>query len=221
MGTILLVRTSGQWRQGSTGDTLQAEPNFRHYIAAVFDGAPARYAKVVIYAPQCKFATYDLDLASGSDVSEQFQCEPLATKTIHGFLDPKKIPSNTYLPDKKLDVAAYLDGDWVCRFMLQQPGATKPLIEVGTCLSSNIPLGIVGEINPGCGGSFDITVPDFTQDPVFDRFARHGRFGVIELALKEKKIGRTLATIKAEDEPRMGLNVQGDYSDPVVFTRVH
>jgi hypothetical protein len=37
----------------------------RHYIAAVFDGAPARYAKVVIYAPQCKFATYDLDLASG------------------------------------------------------------------------------------------------------------------------------------------------------------
>jgi hypothetical protein len=82
-------------------------------------------------------------------------------------------------------------------------------------------LGIVGEINPGHGGSFDITVPDFTQDQVFDRFARHGRFGVIELALKEKKIGRTLATIKVEGEPELGLNVQGDYRDPVVFTRVH
>jgi hypothetical protein len=55
----------GSGGTGSRGDTLQAEPNFRHYIAAVFDGAPARYAKVVIYAPQCKFATYDLDLASG------------------------------------------------------------------------------------------------------------------------------------------------------------
>ena len=55
----------------------------------------------------------------------------------------------------------------------------------------------------------------------FDRFGRNGRFGVIELALKDKKIGRVLATIKAEDGPESGLNVRGDYRDPLIFTRVH
>jgi hypothetical protein len=205
----------------STGDTLEADSNFRHYISAVFGGAPARYAKVVVYAPGCNFATYDLDLASGSDVSEQFRCEPLGTKTVHGFINQKAIPSNTYLTDKKLDVVGYLDGMWVCSFLLQLPRTSQPHIEAGSCLGSDIPLGTVGEINPGRGGHFNMTIPDFTGDPVFDSFKRHGRFGVIELALKEKKIGRVLATIKTENGPELGINVQHDYRNPVIFTRIH
>lgn len=205
----------------SEGDTLRAEPNFTHSIPAVFDGSPARYAKIVIYAPRCKFAIYDLDLGSGSDISQQFQCEPLGTKAIHSFLSPKEIPSNTYLIEKRLDVAAYLDGLWVCRFLLQMPRSSRPQIEAGSCLGSEIPLGTVGEIDPGRGGRFDMTIPDFTHDPVFDKFEQRGKFGVIELVLKEKKIGRVLATIKPENPSELGLNVQPAYHEPVIFTRVH
>jgi hypothetical protein len=140
-------------------------------------------------------------------------------RTIHGFLSPNEIPTNTYLAEKKLDVTGYLDGDWVCRFLLQQRhGAT--IIEAGSCLSSGIPLGTVGQIDPAQDGAFEITFPDFTRDPVFDKFVRGGKFGVIQLALKEKKIGRTLATITATDAPEFGLNVQAEYRDPVIFAAV-
>jgi len=204
----------------SQGEMLKAEPNFRHYISAVFGGAPARYAKIVIYAPGCQFAAYDLDLESGSDITEQFRCDSLPTRTVHGFMRPGKIPSNTYLAEKKLDIAAYEDGSWVCRFFFQpRPEAT--IIQVGSCLGSEIPLGTVGEIDPARGGNFEITIPDFTRDPVFDKFGEHGKFGVIDLALREKKIGRVLATIKPEDGPERGLNVQDEYRELLTFTTGH
>lgn len=189
-------------------------------IPALFDGVAAQKAKIVVYAPGCQFGIYDSDRISGSDISLRFQCEPLPTKMVHSFLAPTEIPSNTYLSEKKLDIAGYLDGNWACDFFLQHRlGST--VTEAGSCLGSDIPLGRIGEINPAYGGTFDITIPDFTRDPVFDRFANHGKFGVIELALKEKNIGHSLGTITANAAPELGLNIQTKYQDPVVFTRVH
>ena len=205
----------------SRGEKLKAESSSRHYyISALFAGAPAQHAKVVIYAPGCRFATYELDLGTGSDITEQFQCAPLPTKTVHGFLHPNEIPTKTYLPEKKLDIAAYLDGNWVCHFFLQQRHESN-IIEAGSCLGSDVPLGTVGQLDPARGGTFEITIPDFTRDPVFGQFATHGNFGVIELVLQEKKIGHGLATIKTDDSPELGLNVQGEYPDPVIFSTVH
>ena len=209
---------AGGGGRGSKGETLKAE-SFPYYISAQFEGAPARHAKVVIYAPGCQFATYDLDLDGGSDITEQFQCAPLINKTVHGFLRPDQIPTNTYLAEKKLDIAGYLDGNWVCDLFLQRRKST--IIEGGSCLGSDIPLGTVGQLDPSRRGDFEMTIPDFTRDPVFKNFARHGKFGVIELALKEKKIGRTLATIKADNNPELGLSVQDEYPDLVAFTTVH
>jgi len=85
----------------------------------------------VMYARGCQFATYDLDLGSGSYITEQFQREPLSTKTLHAFLSPNDIPSNTHFAEKKIDVIGYLDGDWVCRFFFNsdtaQPSSTLAL----------------------------------------------------------------------------------------------
>jgi hypothetical protein len=204
----------------SRGDTLKAESNSRHYISALFGGAPAQHAKVVIYASGCRFATYDLDVGSVSDITEQFQCDPLPTKTVHGFLRPDEIPTNIDPAEKKLDIAGYLDGGWVCDFFLQLRREST-IIEAGSCLGSDIPLGTLGELDLARKGIFEITIPDFTCDPVLGRFARQGEFGVIELALKEKRIGRSLGTIKADNSPKLGLNVQDKYLDPVIFTTVH
>ena len=204
----------------SQGETLRAESNYRPYISAVFDGAPGRHAKIVIYAPGCQFAAYDLDLERGSDITEQFRCDPLPTRTVHGFLAPDKIPSNTYFAEKKLDIAAYEDGSWICRFFLQLRREVTTIL-VGSCLGSEVPLGLVGEIDPARGGNFEVTIPDFTRDPVFDKFGEHGKFGVIDLSLREKKIGRVLATIKPNDGPERGLNVQDEYREPLTFTTHH
>jgi hypothetical protein len=189
-------------------------------MPALFGGVLAHEAKIVVYAPGCQFGVYDFDPISGSDIKLPFHCEPLPRKTIHGFLPPTEIPSNTYLSEKKIDIAGYLDDNWACDFFLQHRLGSM-VTEAGSCLGSDIPLGRIGEINPAYGGIFEMTIPDFTRDPVFGRFANQGKFGVIKLALKEKKIRHSLGTITANAAPELGLNVQTKYHDPVVFTRVH
>ena len=202
---------------GSTGATVKPEPNLRQYVIYTMAGAsPPQHAKIVIYAPGCRFKTYSLDLDGTSDISKQFECESLPTKTVHGFLPPAQIPSSIFTAERKLDILGALEGDWVCRFFLQERS--------GSCLGSNIPLGRVGEIDPAKGGTFEITIPDFTRDPVFKGIGetpRSGHFDVIELGLHDKQVGRSLGTIKPEDagRPESGLNVQIEYRDPVMFTR--
>lgn len=203
----------------SRGETLKVEPNARHYeIAAVVGGTPAQEAKVVIFVPGCQFGVYDVDI-DGSDLAEEFRCEPLPSKTVHGWLDPKKIPSNRYFAEKKLDITGYFTADWVCDFFLHPRRGTS-IPEGGSCLSSGISLGTVGQLDPAEGGTFTITIPDFTRDPVFDKFGTDRKIGVIQLSLTEKNIPHTLAAIKAADAAESGLNVKVEYRDPVVFTPV-
>ena len=52
-------------------------------------------------------------------------------------------------------------------------------VEAGSCLGSAIPLGTVGQLDPARKGIFEMTIPDFTRDPVFGKFARQEKFGVI------------------------------------------
>lgn len=209
------VRYALYGREGgriSRGDTL--EPTASHFeIFAVVGAAPAQEARVVLYAPGCQFAVFDINI--DGDVVGQFRCEALPTKTVHGYLDPKKIPSNTFSADKKLDIDGYFTADWVCGLFLQPRRGAN--IGGGSCLGSGMRLGTIGQIDPAEGGKFNITIPDFTRDPVFHKT---GGFGVIQLSLNERKLGRPLATIKAADSPELGLNVQIEYPDPVVFTRI-
>lgn len=204
----------------SSGEALRTESNSRHYITALYAGTAARHARLRIYAPGCQFAIYDLDLGSDFEITKQFQCNPLSTKTVHGFLHPDEVPSRIDVAaEKKLDMAGYLDGNWVCEFFFQPwPEST---IEGRSFLGSDIPLGTVGQFDPAHNGIFEMTIPDFTRDPAFRRFTRQGKLDVIELALKEKKSGRSLGTIKADNGAELGLNVQDEYRDPVIFTTVH
>jgi hypothetical protein len=85
-------------------------------------------------------------------------------------------------------------------------------------------LGTVGEIDPAHGGSFDITIPDFTLDPAFKGIGdipRTGDFGVIELALRAKNFLCVLGTIMTEGTAVVpGLNVQTESRNPAKFARV-
>jgi hypothetical protein len=203
----------------SGGERTKVEAN-QYSIPAIYGGVPAQHARMVLYAPGCQFATYDLDLGGKSETTRAFQCDPLPSKKVHGFLNPEEFPTTIDPAEKKLDIEGDLDGAWVCEYFFQPwPEQTNAIF--GSCLGSTVPLGGLGRLDLADKGMFEMTSPDFTRDPVFERFARKGKFGVIKLTLKEKKFERALTTIRAEDSPELGLNVQANYPDLVIFTRVH
>jgi hypothetical protein len=211
---------------GSSGAivTEKREPNLRQYVIDARIGVkPAQHAKIVVYAPGCQFKVYTIDLDGTSDVSAHFGCDSLPNKTVHGFLSPAQIPSSIFPAEKKLVISGELEPDWVCDFSLQQRRGAA-IVMSGSCLSAGIPLGMVGELDPANGGAFEIVIPDFARDPQFKDAGdvpRLGNFGVIELGLRDRKIGRSLGGIKPENAgPEAGLNIQSEYPNPVKFTRV-
>ena len=191
-------------------------------------GAPnisAQPAKIVLYSPGCEFKTYELDLHPGSDVEERFQCDPLPTKTLRGFIAPGEIPHAIYYAlERRLNIVGTLDNDWTCTYFLQPPpGSNGPMS--GSCLSGlGPPLGSLGTLDPADGGKFEITIPDFTRDPIYKRDAAfRSHFGIIAVSLRDKSIDEFVGLIKPENDSleRYGLRIQAEYPDPITFTRAH
>jgi hypothetical protein len=208
----------------ATYSFVRQQPNLREYsIDAVVGGSPAQQARVVVYAPGCQFETYDLTLTEDSDRELRFTCKLLPTKVVRGFIPVAEMPS-TFI-SKTFEIAGELEADWICDFFMRQQVGSQVIIN-GSCLVPSIPLGIVGKVLPAQGGEFEIAIPDFTADPVFNLpsapgVARH--FGFIELALQDSKVKRIVATIQEKDFPdrqRGGLRIQSVYPNPVLFTRV-
>jgi hypothetical protein len=181
------------------------------------EGKPEN-TKVVMYSRGCEFKTYDLDLVGDADVEKRFRCDPLPTHTLHGFIPPGELPSTIYKQvEKRIDIVGKLEADWMFSFFTQptQGGFAGSILG-----GFSVPLGVIGTIDPDEQGKFEITIPDFTRDPIFAKWKT--QFGVIETGLRDKKVGASLGTIKPKDtSSRPGLNVQADYPDPVVFTKSH
>jgi hypothetical protein len=207
---------------GKQRPIVKREPDLRRYVIDARIGVkPAQHAKIVVYAPGCQFKAYTIDFDAASDVSEHFQCDSLPSKTVHGFLPPAQIPSSIFPAEKTLVISGELEPEWVCDFFLQQRRGAAIII-AGSCLSAGIPLGKIGDLDPADGGAFEITIPDFTRDPLFNstgEVPRFGNFGVILLGLRDKKIGRIVGGIKPENAgPESGLDIENDYPNPVNFT---
>jgi hypothetical protein len=206
----------------SSGAVVKQEPNLRQYaIDARVGVKPAQHAKIVVYAPGCQFKAYTLDLDRVSNTSAQFECDSLPSKTVHGFLPPAQIPSSAISAEKEFAISGELEPDWVCSFFLRQRRGAA-IIEGGSCLGVGIPLGRVGDLDPGKGGAFEITIPDFARDPLFNGtndVPQVDNFGAIQLVLQDKKIGLPLGVIKPENAgSESGLNIEGEYPNPVKFT---
>ncbi len=220
------VRSDAVWIRylltgaGTTGDTVKAKPNTQQYV--IYRRSDQQ-AKIVMYAPGCQFKIYVLAADGPSEVFVPFVCDPLPTRTVIGFLPPSQIPRSIFSTEKKLRIVGELEGDWICDLFLRQQHGAATIIG-GSCLTPSVPLGAVGELDPAEGGAFQMTIPDFTRDPVYQGSAevtRLGRFGVIEFLLEDETVGRALTAIKPVDSgPESGLNVQEQYSEPVQFTSV-
>jgi len=203
-------------RRGSRGEFIQTE-NHAHEYVILSNEHQKEPAKIVLYRPGCKFTIFELDLSGGSDIERRFTCDPLPGKKLRGVIATAEIPRSIYSQrEKRLDLLGHFDAPWICSYFLQPNG--------GSCLSSGVPLGMLGTLDPADGGNFEITIPDFSRDPAVQnpRFARPNS-GDITIVLHDKKIGAQLGLIMPEGSPpeRRGLAIQPEYSEPVLFTRVH
>jgi len=97
----------------------------------------------------------------------------------------------------KIDVVGDLDADWICSFFLQPTG--------GSCLGSDVPLGILGTVDPADKGKFELTIPDFGRDPAFKRAEWRSVPSTIGMLLQDHKVefplgasNRTTAHFKCE-----------------------
>ena len=197
-------------------------PNAREYVIDVsIAGHPAQYAKIYVYSPGCQFKTYEVKLSGTAEVEERFACVPLPNKAIRGFLAPSKIPHSKSSNSEELDVTGELEANWICSDFFLRIADRSHSIVGGSCFVPSIQLGGVGTLHRAAGGRFEITIPDFTQDPAFNDARRKqvGDFDVIELALRDR-IGDILETIAAKDldDGHGGLAIRSEYPDTVNFT---
>ena len=201
-------------RRISRGERMHVDGDTRQYVilGVRSESGQPENVKVVLYSPGCEFKTYDIDMV-GRDVEERFQCDPLPTKVLRGFIAPSEIPRAIYYAlERRLDIAGDLEANWICTYFLQQKG--------GSCLVSSVPLGMLGTLDPADRGVFQFTVPDFSRDPAFKRF-HEGRSDKIEMVLKDKNVEAPVGVIWPKDTSlgQRGLNIQADYPNEITFTR--
>jgi len=201
---------------GGTGGRIQTIPNVRQYVV---DGN-GHEVRIVVYAPGCQFGTYVVTPSDGSEGVERFECQTLATKTIHGHIDPEEIPRTIYSEtEKRLDIVGELEADWICNFFFAPPHASNVKIG-GSCLVPTVPLANLGVLDPARRGSFDIAIPDFGGDRAF-RSNDGLRTDYIEMALHDKTVGAVMGIIKPKSAPShpSGLKVQASYPEEMTFAR--
>jgi hypothetical protein len=189
---------------------VRAQPNVRQYfITASFEKKPAKEMTVVVYAAGCQFEAFEIDLAtSEQEIKRQFDCQPLGTVRITGYIDPQELPS-----DKPVAITAGLSVDWLCGFF-----------HLADCLVPSVHLGQVGSIDPVADGNFEMAIPDFSVDPLVNSVTQPTtntlRVGTVLFVLRDK-LGRTVATIRPKSTPEnQNLAIQRDYPNPIVFEKV-
>jgi len=207
--------------KGRDGDIVRSEtgvPPYSFPIASRLGGTP-RLANIVAYIPGCQFQIYVLNVSGSEDPTIQFHCEPLATRRFSATMPKSEIPINIFRKrDNRVDVMGYLGGNWICSYFLR-PLPTSKGIEMGSCLGADVALGVVGTIDPAKGGSFELDIPDFTQDPTFKEFSYVHE--PIMLILRDRTTGRTFTSLKRKgggQGEESNLKIPTNYAEPIEFT---
>jgi hypothetical protein len=189
--------------------------NRQYIITGAIAGQPARSATLYVYTAGCQFKVYDFGFSSNSDVEQWFECVPLPQKTIRAFIAPKEIPLASFSQQTDLVISGKLEAIWICGDAFRRVGGG------GSCGVPSIPLGKVATLNPIEGGNFELTIPDFTEDPVFR--SNSFNFGFLILSLKNERVECTVGAIVANGSngSKRGLEIETDYPDPVVCAPIH
>lgn len=114
------------------------------------EGQSATSLKLVAYAPGCQLVTISVnDLASGNRQGS-FQCAALDTLEFHGH-------ANSAVQGKGLQAQVLYECNWCTRFFGLKSASISPFS--------------LGKADIGSDGSFTISLPDFSADPLWSSLA--------------------------------------------------
>jgi len=111
------------------------------------EGRTARSLRAIIYAPGCQFGTIRVDDLQASTRQGEFRCQKLQEIEFHGRTDVS-VFGQTPVKMEALYVC-----EWAARFFGIANGAVSPIS--------------VGKAAVNSDGSFTISMPDFTTDPLW------------------------------------------------------
>ena len=184
---------------GAYGNFIPPRPDSPTYqIPTSVDGKDAEQIKGFIWAPGCKFVTFDAPLPDSAEVQEFFSCSPLGTVRLAGQI--RNIPRTKKAFNVRVDYLA----EWACGFF-GFADCMIPQIELGT-------------ITPDRDGGFEIELPDFSADPISSA-AEGGAH--IQIVLQEVR-GNLTAFLMPEDVSLRtwdrGLKIVSSYPQNLAFS---
>jgi hypothetical protein len=159
-------------------------------------GKSAKTFKLIAYAPGCQFVTISVDDLTSSSRQGQFECTKLNTVEFFGKANISAFA------DKALQVQVLYSCDWAGAFF-GMTGTVSPFA--------------LGKADIATDGSFTITLPDFSADPLWDSRSSNA---TLMFVAADSRNGQPLAPLKVASDSAAkgaGLKVAPSYA-PVQFT---
>jgi hypothetical protein len=136
-----LTGAFGAWR-----NFVPARPNVHSYeMDASYQGVAAENVKLVVYAPGCRFETFDVAIEGDSPIQWNFECWPLPMVSLTGNVLQSKLTRG-----KTLEVVITYEAYWECDFF-----------GLADC---QVPQVQLARIPVRADGSFEATITDFSSD---------------------------------------------------------
>jgi len=169
-------------------------------ISAAVEGTPAGLAKIFVWSPGCRIATFDIRLQKSSDVHKSFVCSLLPTVSLVGQIRVSELPST-----EQLEVRVDYLASWACDFF-----------GLADCMVPQIPLGAA---NPDEQGVFQIDLPDFSADPISSDPNNNG--AELQLVIQGVRTGNLIGFLEPEPEalraPGHALKISASYPQNLAF----
>jgi hypothetical protein len=157
-------------------------------IKSAAQGKPAKTFKLIAFAPGCQFVTISVDDLSASNRQGEFQCTRLNAVQFYGKADISAFA------EKALEVGVLYNCDWAGEFFMK--GGFSPFS--------------LGKANIDFDGSFTISLPDFSSDPLWDSMSHKATLMFVAI---DSATGHPLAALKplSDSAAKGGLKVAPGY----------
>jgi hypothetical protein len=158
-------------------------------IKTAVQGQPAKTFKLIAYAPGCQFVTISVDDLAASTRQGEFRCTRLNTVQFYGKADISAFP------EKALHVGVLYNCEWAGDFFGMK-GAFSPFS--------------LGQAQIDFDGSFTISLPDFSSDPLWDSLSNKA---ALMFVAGDSATGHALAALRplSEGAAKDGLKVAPGY----------
>jgi hypothetical protein len=180
------------------GDWVQSHSGVSSYlIDTTRAGHPATRMRAVLYAPGCAIQTLDLSLVRLDSQHDSFRCESLSNVPIVGTLT-----RTNRLFGHDVRVQAKYVARWAQAFL-------------GVADIPTIPVGDVAQV--ASNGSFRLSVPDFSQDPLAGVPDYPGELQIWATdRTRDKVIAQLTPVVNSASKTRMGgLRIRSEYPETV------